>query len=419
MNTSDRHRAPGRARRAYGLAAILAVVSGLSACDSASTHWQTPLTPVGPSISVAPPTGASPTTSLSAADACVATTMAKMTVAQMAGQVMLVGTELTSSQTAIDKVIREYDIGGVFLNGHNSYSASKLRSMIASMQSTASSAKDLRLFIALDQEGGEVQELKGTDFPPIPTALAQGKLSTSALSAQTKVWAKRLWSIGVTLDLAPVSDTVPASLGTKNPPIGAFHRQYGSDPTKVATDITTVVKAVQSTGVTTTLKHFPGLGRVLANTDFSNKAVDKVTTAHDTYLQPFIAGIKAGTRAVMISSASYPSLDSHSIATWSQPIVTGLLRNQLGFTGMIVSDSRAGAAAISAVPVGQRGVRFIEAGGDLVLTTAASKAPAMVKGMIAEAHDSATFTAKLKAAATYVVRSKYTSGLLTCSPPQV
>jgi beta-N-acetylhexosaminidase len=416
MDTSDRHRAPGR--RTHGLAAIMVVASGLTACDSASTSWQTPLTPVGPSVSVAPPTSASPTTSLSAADACVATTMAKMTVAQMAGQVMLVGTPLTASQTAIDKVIREYAVGGVFLNGRSTSSASKLHSMIASMQSTAAAAKDLRLFVSLDQEGGEVQALKGTDFPPIPTALAQGNLSTSALSAQTKAWAKRLWSIGVTLDLAPVSDTVPASLGTKNPPIGAFHRQYGSDPTKVAADITTVVKAVESTGVTTTLKHFPGLGRVLANTDFSNKAIDKVTTAHDTYLLPFIAGIKAGTGAVMISSASYPSLDSHSIATWSQPIVTGLLRNQLGFTGMIVSDSLAGAAAISAVPVGQRGVRFIEAGGDLVLTTAASKAPAMVKGMIAEAHDSAAFTAKLKAAATYVVRNKYSSGLLTCSPPR-
>jgi beta-N-acetylhexosaminidase len=397
-------------RSTRALAAGIAVVLTLAvaACDSSSVRWRS-----------APRSGASaaqsPGPPLSPADACVASTMASMTVQQMAGQVMLVGTPV-SNIAGIDKIIQTYDIGGVFLNGRSHSSAAALRSQISALQTHA--PKGVRLLISLDQEGGEVQALQGADFPQIPTAVAQGRLSTPALKAETAGWSKRLAAIGVTLDLAPVADTVPAALGTKNPPIGAFHRQLGSDPTAVATDIGTVVTAVQANGVLTTLKHFPGLGRVLANTDYSNKAVDTVATSHDPYLAPFIAGIKAGTSAVMISSASYPNLDPHSIATFSRPIVTGLLRNQLGFTGLIVSDSLAGAAAISAVPVGQRGVRFIAAGGDLVLTTAAAKAPSMIAGLIAAAHASAGFAAQLKAAATQVVRSKYRAGLLSCSVPR-
>ena len=132
-----------------------------------------------------------------------------------------------------------------------------------------------------------MQTLQGTDFPPIPTAVRQGQLGQSALHAQTVAWAERLAAIGVTLDLAPVADTVPAAIGLANPPIGAYDRQYGSDPVAVAADIATVVDAIQSTGVLTTLKHFPGLGRVHGNTDVSTGAVDLVATTDDPYLAPF------------------------------------------------------------------------------------------------------------------------------------
>ncbi len=336
-----------------------------------------------------------------------------MTVAQMAGQVLMVGTP-ASNIGSVGAMVRSYDIGGVFLNGRSQASAANLRAQIAALQKLAPA--DDHLLVSLDQEGGQVQELNGPDFPPIPTAVAQGKLPTATLAAQATGWAKRLAGIGVTLDLAPVSDTVATSLGAKNPPIGAFQRQYGSDPRVVAGDIGTVVTAVQSTGVLTTLKHFPGLGRVLANTDFSTKAIDTVATDHDPNLQPFIAGINAGTGAVMISSGSYPNLDPHSVATWSQPIVTGLLREKLGFTGLIVSDSLAGAAAIQSVPVGQRAVRFIQAGGDLVLTTAASKAPPMINGVIAQAKADPAFADQLRNAVTFVLQAKYRAGLLSCTP---
>jgi beta-N-acetylhexosaminidase len=359
--------------------------------------------------------GSTAGTTSPAQDACVTTTMANMTPQQLVGQLMMVGTPI-ANPASVDKLIRTYGIGGVFLSGRSHQTASQLSTAIAALQ--ASAPAGVGLLIALDQEGGEVQTLQGADFPPIPTALAQGRLSQSALHTQVVAWSGRLAAIGVSMDLAPVADTVPTSIGTRNPPIGAFDREYGSDPTAVAADIATVVAAAQSTGVLVTLKHFPGLGRVLKNTDTATGAVDTVATTHDPYLAPFAAGIRAGAGAVMMSSASYPNLDPHAVAAFSAPIVTGLLRQQLGFGGLIVSDDLGAAAAVSAVPVGQRGVRFVDAGGDLVLTVAPATAASMIDGLVAAAQASPVFTAKVQAAARQILRTKYAAHLLPCSLPK-
>jgi len=339
--------------------------------------------------------------------------MANLTLAQRVGQVMMVGTPI-GTPSNVNSLIQKYDLGGVFLAGRSSEPASQLTTAIAALQATAKPG--IGLLIALDQEGGEVQTLQGADFPAIPTAVAQGRLSQAALRTQTLDWSRRLAAIGVNLDLAPVADTVPTSVGTKNPPIGAFMRQYGSEPAAVAADIDTVVTAMQSTGVVSTLKHFPGLGRVLSNTDTSTAAVDTVATAQDPYLAPFAAGIKAGTGAVMMSSASYPKLDPQTIAPFSASIVTTLLRQQLGFDGVIISDDLGAAVAASAVPVSQRAVRFIQAGGDLTLTVSPATAATMIDGLLAAAAASPALAAQVSAAAGYVIRSKYAAGLLGCSP---
>jgi len=337
-----------------------------------------------------------------------------MSLKQQAGQLIMIGTPV-DDPNSVDATVRQYNLGGVFLAGRSTRSAASLKRDISTIQATGAT-HGIHLQIALDQEGGTVQTLKGADFPLIPSAVDQGQLSSSTLRSQTVAWASKLAAIGVTMDLAPVADTVPSSIGTKNPPIGALHREYGSDPTEVAADISVVVSAVQSTGVTTSLKHFPGLGRVLVNTDFGNGAVDDTATTHDPYLAPFASGIQAGSGVVMISLASYPKIDSNSVAVFSAPIVTGLLRQQLGFTGVIISDDLGNATAVSSVPVGQRAVRFIQAGGDVALTVNASDAGPMATAIVAAAQSSTTFATQVKAAVTQVLRGKYNAGLLPCSP---
>nr|BFE71316.1 hypothetical protein GCM10020092_046170 [Actinoplanes digitatis] len=270
------------------------------------------------------------------------------------------------------------------------------------------------LLVALDQEGGSVQTLKGPDFPLIPSARRLGAGPKAVLRDTVRDNAGRLARVGVSVNLAPVADTVPAGLGEGNPPIGAFHREYGSDPGGVAEDVRTVVPASQGAGVLTILKHFPGLGRVRANTDTSTRAVDRTATVGDAYLEPFVAGIDAGSAGVMISSASYPRLDPEAIAAFSRPIVTGLLRDRFGYTGLIMSDDLGAAQAARAVPVGQRAVRFVRAGGDLVLTIRPQDAGPMTAALIAQARANPAFAARVDDAALHVLEAKQRAGLIRC-----
>jgi beta-N-acetylhexosaminidase len=321
----------------------------------------------------------------------------------------MIGTSVNAPSGLGDSV-RRYRLGGVFLHGRSTHSAAELRGDVAGLQKRAT----LPLLISLDQEGGSVQTLKGGDFPRIASAQRLGAGPASRLRDTTRDSARRLAGIGVTMNLAPVADTVPAALGEDNPPIGFWHRQYGSDPSRVAAAVRTVVPASQDAGVLTVLKHFPGLGRVRANTDTSTKAVDATVTGNDPYLEPFVAGMRSGSAAVMMSSASYPALDRSAIAAFSRPIVTGLLRERLGYRGLIMSDDLGAGVAVSRVPVGQRAVRFVAAGGDLVLTIRPSDTAAMSTALLDRARDDQAFRARLTDAARHVLQTKDRVGLLRC-----
>lgn len=345
---------------------------------------------------------------------CAAALVAKLTPEQQAGQLLMIGTPIGTPLTAVQPIQR-YQLGGIFLAGRSTASAASLKQSIGQLQAAATKSAGLGLQMGVDQEGGQVQTLKGADFPAIPTAVNQGRLDDAALSAQTAEWSGRLKAIGVTIDLAPVADVVPAGVGKANPPIGGFDRQYGPTPEPVAADVATVVTAMQGAGVLSTLKHFPGLGRVKVNTDTSTGARDDVTTADDPALQPFARGIAAGSAAVMISSATYPKLDAANVAAFSAPIVTGLLREKLGFDGLVLSDDLGAAAAVASVPVGQRAVRFIRAGGDVVLSVKLSDAGPMTDALLAAAKGDAAFAARVTQSATRVVRGKLRAGLARCS----
>lgn len=328
---------------------------------------------------------------------------------ERAGQVLMIGTPVGKPRALADEV-RDLHLGGVFLAGRSTRSATALRADIAAL----TRAGDPAPLVALDQEGGSVQTLKGPDFPLLPSAQRLGARSQDQLRDSVRGSARRLAAIGVTINLAPVADTVPADIDLANPPIGAFRRQYGSDPATVSAAIRTYVPASQDAGVLTVLKHFPGLGRVRANTDVQADVIDGEADAGDPFLEPFRAGIGAGSAAVMMSSARYPQLDQKTIAAYSRPIVTGLLREKLGFDGLIMSDDLGAADAAAIVPVGERAVRFVAAGGDLALTIRPEDARPMAAALIAEAQADRGFSARLDDAAEHVLRAKDKAGLLRC-----
>ena len=305
--------------------------------------------------------------------------------------------------------ISDVGVGGVFLRGRSTAGAEAIGAAVTEVQA----ASALPLQVAVDQEGGYVQTLKGPGFDLLPTALEQAQQGPDALRASVAGWAAQLRAAGITMDLAPVADTVPAGTAAANPPIGANDRQYGSDPDQVAAAITAAVGGMQDAGVAATVKHFPGLGRVQVNTDTDPGASDPVTTPADPFLAPFAAGVTAGTGAVMVSSATYPQLDPDRLAVFS-PAVIGLLRQQLGFTGVVISDDLGAAVALAEVPVGDRAVDAVAAGVDVVLTIEPDQAAPMAEALTERATADPAFAGRVSESAGRVLALKERFGLLTC-----
>ncbi|HET8784829.1 MAG TPA: glycoside hydrolase family 3 N-terminal domain-containing protein, partial [Candidatus Limnocylindrales bacterium] len=133
--------------------------------------------------------------------------------------------------------------------------------------STERATGGIGAFIAANQEGGQIQALRGPGFARIPSAVTQGTWSTATLRARAERWGEQLAAAGVNLDFAPVADVVPAGTEPDNAPIGRLEREYGSTPTNVADHVAAFIAGMQKAGVVTTAKHFPGLGRVKQNTD--------------------------------------------------------------------------------------------------------------------------------------------------------
>jgi beta-N-acetylhexosaminidase len=339
---------------------------------------------------------------------CADQTLAALSPDQQVGQLLMVGVPATDPVAGAAE-LSGVGVGGLFLQGRSSAGADAVRSAVAQLQESAA----IPVQIAVDQEGGLVQTLTGPGFDLIPTALEQGRQEPAALRSATAGWAVQLRDAGVTMDLGPVADTVPAGTEAENPPIGELDRQYGSDPRAVAGAVTTVVTALQDAGVVATVKHFPGLGRVRVNTDTDLGAADAETSPDDPFLAPFAAAVEAGVGAVMVSSATYPQLDPDSPALFS-PAVLDLLRGQLGFDGVVISDDVGNAEAVSRTPLAQRAVESVAAGVDVVLTVSPSDAAPMARALADRAGADEAFAVRVTESAGRVLALKERFGLLSC-----
>lgn len=332
-----------------------------------------------------------------------------MSEAERVGQLLMVDCPTSGIADATVTAIQTSHVGSVILDNTTSDGSAAIASITAQLESDNPGIA--KLFIATDQEGGLVQRLQGEGFSTIPSAVMQGRLSPATLRADAREWGAQLRHVGVNVDLAPVLDTVPSGSGP-NPPIGDLDRQYGNTPTVVAIHGVAVAQGLADAGVVATVKHFPGLGRVAGNTDLSAGVTDTVTTEHDAYLAPFAAAINVGVPFVMVSTAIYARIDPGTPAIFSSKIVTTMLRDELGFKGVVITDDVGGAAQVASYPLGARAVNFIAAGGDIVLTVDASQAADLTQALLAKAAADPGFKAKVDAAAMRVLVAKQTHGLL-------
>jgi beta-glucosidase-like glycosyl hydrolase len=387
------HRAPVRA-------SLLAFGLLLTACGA--ERAEEPRAESSPSSS--PPASTAPTTPPDP----VGTALAGLDRRAQVAQLFVAGVPL-EDLTGGDALAGS-GVGGLFLAGRSTAPATELAATTERWQSLAPGPG---LWVAADQEGGDVQALRGPGFEPLPSARQQGALPPAELTALAEGMGTALHDAGVNLDLAPVADVVPAGNEAANEPIGRFDRQYGSTPEAVEPAVRTVVEALDRAGVTATLKHFPGLGRVQANTDTTADVADPVTTADDPQVTLF--GTLAGSPAepfVMVSSATYPQIDPAAQAAFSPPVVTGLLRERLGFAGVVISDDLGNARAVRDVPPGERAVRFLAAGGTLVLSVDPAIVPAMVDAVLARDAADPAFAATVDAAVRTALTAKQGAGLL-------
>jgi beta-N-acetylhexosaminidase len=342
----------------------------------------------------------------------------KMTLRQKAAQVLLLDfTGVETGTAQLRALLDESPPGGLMIMGRNAKSPAQVKTMVDFFQKRAADGgSPVQLLIAVDQEGGTVQRIR-TGVPAIPSARTLGSTSTPARASEIATQtAAELMSMGVNMNLAPVADVV------KGKSEFLYSRTYSGDPDEVADFVTAVTKAFDREGLITTLKHFPGHGSASGNTHTA--AVVSNATKQDfekVHLVPFEAGIEAGAEAVLVAHVVAKAYDAKHPATSSQKVVEGLLREQLGFDGIVVTDSLEMAAARTvgttvgpsgAKAVAQTAVSALNAGCDLLISTGSIASQLVILDTIVSAVKSGDLPlTRLNDAVTRILELKVRHGL--------
>lgn len=281
---------------------------------------------------------------------------------QLAGQRIIEAMPGRTPPSALLRRIRRGEVAGVILFARNVGSKAQVRALVGRLQrEPRPAAVDVPLLVMVDQEGGMVKRLPGA---PSRSPAQLGRTGSVSLARRTGVaTARNLAAYRANVNLAPVMDI--GRPGTYQRRTG---RSYGASARTVSRIGGAFVAGQEAGKVAATLKHFPGLGTVTRDEDLVVQRVPtSLATLRRTDEAPFKAGIKAGARMVMTSTALYPALDGRRPALLSRKVTTGELRSRLGFRGVIITDDLdvpalrrfGGAATLGSAAVG--------AGNDLLL----------------------------------------------------
>ncbi|PFG16182.1 beta-N-acetylhexosaminidase [Propionicimonas paludicola] len=248
-------------------------------------------------------------------------------------------------------------LGSVCLFASNVESTQQLRALTASIHRANPSA-----LVAIDEEGGDVTRLHHADGSPYAGAALLGRRDDLELTRMTAAAiGTELAAVEVDLNLAPVADVNSNPL---NPVIGV--RSFGADTAQVSAHVAAYTSGLQSSGVAACAKHFPGHGDTAADSHKDLPVLDiTLDQLHERELPPFRAAVAAGVAAVMTSHIVVPVLDPDRPATLSAPIL-GLLRDELGFTGVIVTDALDMAGASAGRGIAEAAISALSAGADLL-----------------------------------------------------
>ncbi|MEQ9336836.1 MAG: glycoside hydrolase family 3 N-terminal domain-containing protein, partial [Miltoncostaeaceae bacterium] len=297
------------------------------------------------------------------------------TLAQLAGQRMVVGFPGTTVPASLARSIRRGETGAVILMGGNVRSRSQVVRLTADLQSIPRpAAVDAPLLIVTDQEGGQVRRIPG---PPGRSAVQMGRGSVASTRATGRATGRLLAGLGIGAALSPVADVArPGSV------LERFGRTFGRTRGRVAAHSVAFARGLREGGALATAKHFPGLGVARVNTDDAPVAVRRSRRELERVdLAPFRALIRARVPMVMSASASYPALGSPGPALLTRRVVTGLLRNRLGFDGVVITDALDTPALGAVGPDRAVAVRAARAGNDLLIYIDPARGAAAARGL--------------------------------------
>lgn len=339
-----------------------------AACGEATplgTPTATPPIP-SPTIARAPTPEPVNTPTIAPQEARVEEILASMTTEQKVGQLFLVHFNETFFSPALEEMIAEYHVGGIIVFPHNLTTMTDLAALISSAQDTAvKNEPAIPLFVAADQEGWPVLRLPqgATVFPSNMALGATASVEDARL--MVTVMATEMKAVGMNMNLAPVMDVNSNPL---NPVIGT--RSLGSSPDLVSRLGAAMIEAYQSQGILATAKHFPGHGDTSVDSHLDLPVIDHDLARLETVeLAPFEAAISVGVDCIMTAHISVPALDAVAgrPATLSPDVLQGLLREQMGFQGLIATDSLSMNALMNRYDLPTATALAFQAGADLLL----------------------------------------------------
>ncbi|MCP3943850.1 MAG: glycoside hydrolase family 3 protein [Desulfobacteraceae bacterium] len=249
----------------------------------------------------------------------------------MAGQRLMLGFDGTTLNQELKFIIRKIKAGGIILFKPNIESPDQLTRLCSDVQACAADAGQPPLFIAVDQEGGVVARLKHpfTEFAGNPHIHAKGEAHHFA-----KITADELSGVGINMNMAPAMDVVPDGVDSI-----MKDRAFKGDAKIVSELGCRVIKTMQNNKIMAVAKHFPGIGRTIKDSHLFLPKLDiDIETLKATDMKPFEAARDADVTGIMLSHIFYPQLDDTWPASLSPYIAGGLLRDKLGYDGLVLTD---------------------------------------------------------------------------------
>jgi len=339
--------------------------------------------------------------------------LAQMSLEEKIGQMLLSGIPGEVFGVQAGRLVSQYHIGGVVYFGENTHTAAQALRLSQDLQAAAAaSAHAIPLFIAVDHEGGKVFRFRQdlTHFPNFMALGAANSPDVAALAASAA--AQELRAVGINTSLGPDLDVNNQPF---NPVIGV--RSLGSFPERVAQIGAAYLQGLQAGGVIGAVKHFPGHGATLTDSHTDLPLVDKTAEQlAQEDLAPFKIAIAQETGMVMVAHIAYPHIDpSRAPASLSPVIIGQLLRQQLGYDGVVVTDAMSMGAIASRYPPDQAAVLAAQAGCDLLAYTSAETAIAAYQALLSATQDGRLPVAQVDASVRRVLRLKARYGLFAAA----